>query len=91
MEDEHKALCIVKAISSFIMEHEGSMTKPTTVHMTKDQRDLVISNFPYLISGDIYKDEDLSMKIILNDPGETAVGVGYVYFTDYVEGYKESC
>lgn len=89
MDSTHKALCIVKAIAEFIAEHESSYTKPTTVHMTEEQREIVSKSFPYLISGEFYCcSDEHKMKIILSDPKETAVGVGYVYFTEEVDDYK---
>lgn len=88
MKNNLSTLAIVKAISSFILEHEASHTTPTTVHITQEQKDDIKKEFPYLISGDIYTERTHKLRILLNDSSVKAVGVGFTYFTDYPEEYK---
>lgn len=88
MSTKNEALSLVKAISSFILEHEGSKTVPTAVHMTELQKSMIEGEFPYLIDGNYYKDGKTRLRIFLNHPSNTAVGVGFTFFTDYPEMYQ---
>lgn len=87
MSSKNEALTLVKAISSFILEHEGSKTCPTTVHITKKQKEAIEHEFPYLIDGGFYKNGNSKLRIFLNDPSNESVGVGFTFFTDHIEMY----
>jgi hypothetical protein len=83
MEDKSfEALRLVKTISNLVLEHEGSKTVPTTVHISRTQRDLISKEFPYLISGEIYKEGKAKLKIMLTEEATPEVGVGYTYFSE---------
>jgi len=87
-ETSDTALDLVKSISSFILEHEASFTTPTTVHINKDQRDSIKLKFPYLIEEGHYIEREHKLRIILNDPSISTVGVGFTYFTEKVGEYE---
>ena len=87
MTSKNEALSLVKAISSFILEHEGAKTVPTTVHMTETQKEAIKTEFPYLIEGNFYKDGNTKLQILLNHPDNSTIGVGLTFFTEYPEMY----
>lgn len=87
MTGKNEALSLVKAISSFILEHEGAKTVPTTVHMTEFQKSMIESEFPYLIDGNYYKEGKIRLQILLNHPDNHTVGVGLTFYTEYPEMY----
>jgi hypothetical protein len=86
--EKQLALSVVKALTSFFLEMEGSKTKPTTVHMNVEQRNAVKKHFPYKLKGDKYQHGDHNYRIILTDSSESSVGVNFSYFTDFVRDYR---
>jgi hypothetical protein len=88
MQDKELAMCVVKAISEFLLEMEGAKTRPNVVHMHKEQLKAVKTKFPYLIEAGAYKDGNDRLKIILNDSDDYTVGVSFSFYTEHVQEYK---
>jgi hypothetical protein len=86
MEKKNLALCVVKAVTGFLLEMEGSKTLPNTVNMNREQYEAVMSQFPYLIQDDFYIDGNNKLRILISE--SEVVAVGFSYYTDDVLMYR---
>lgn len=84
--DREVATSVLKALSSFVQEFEGSLLQPNVVFMNLTHFNSIKEFFPYLIRGLHLNYNKKTYRIIITR--DTAVGMAYSYHTDFVLEYK---
>jgi len=79
------ATAILKALSEFLKEFEGSKTTPNVVLLSLDNFNCLRDYFPYLIDGLTMNYSGKDYRVIITK--DTAVGLAFSYHTDFVLEY----
>jgi hypothetical protein len=85
-QDRELAASSIKALTQFTMEFEGSKTKPNVVFMNDRHYNAISKCFPYMIDGLKFKYNNDEYRIVITR--DTAIGMAFTFFTDYVHDYK---
>jgi hypothetical protein len=87
VQGKEVATGVVKALSAFVQEFEGSLLIPNVVFMNLTHFNSLKEFFPYLIKGLTLNYNKQDYKIIITN--DTAVGMAYSYHTDYPLEYNK--